>query len=88
MKINKVTQAYDRCAAVREALSDNGKCVEITEDKAGILWERYVLHNGRSAILFATPSWYDVFVPATDSVNVGDTIAAIVRASHGGAKAE
>lgn len=51
--------------------------MEVTEDKCGILWERWLTPNGDSLILFATPSWYDVFVPLTNGVRHIDVASAI-----------
>lgn len=58
----QVRLAYERCETLRRALNKVGGCMEVTEDKAGIVWERYLLNNGRNAILFSTPHWCDIFV--------------------------
>lgn len=57
-----VAQAYTRAEVLRKALREVGGCMEVTEDPHGIVWERYLLNNGRNAVLFSTPHWCDVFV--------------------------
>lgn len=77
-KLSKVAQAYERCKVARSALTDaGGACMEVTEDKAGILWERWVMPGGVSLILFATPTWFDVYAPLTNSNKMHDVVARI-----------
>ncbi len=87
LKQTKVMAAYEKCAPARKALQDIGaRCMEVTEDKCGILWERYFLVEATRAdnttkatniILYATPDWWDVFVPLTKDTTVSGTLAAI-----------
>lgn len=78
-KNTEVMKAYDRSRPGREALFDNGcRSMECTEDKAGIVWERFVTPHGVSLILFATPSWWEVFCPLTSNATVHATVAAII----------
>ena len=80
----EVTKAYERCKDGRSALAKlDARCMECTEDKAGIVWERWLLPNGRSAILFATPHWWDVFVPVSPENSVSATVAALGVAAQG-----
>jgi hypothetical protein len=78
-KLSKVAEAYQRCYIAREALRQSGaRCMEVTEDKCGIVWERYIVGpNGTSVILYATPHWWDVFSPITSDTTNDGTIAAI-----------
>lgn len=48
--------------AVEKVIALGGRCMEQTCDRAGIVWERWLLPNGSSVILFGTPHWRDVFV--------------------------
>ena len=78
MKKKPIHEAYERCAVMRSELTAmNARCVEVTEDKAGILWERWVLANGQHTVLWATPHAWDMFVPATSSRLTADVIAAV-----------
>ena len=82
-EMKPIHAAYTRCELARRALSDmQACCVEVTEDKAGILWERWLLPSGKSAVLFSTPSWWDVFLPACDENNVDATIEAVRLAAQ------
>ena len=76
---SKVTQAYELAAPIRIELGKLGRCMEVTEDKAGILWERWIIHNKRSVILVATPRWADVFVPLSDDLTWNGTIEALKK---------
>lgn len=78
MRMTKVAQAYERSKVAREALFDaNCRAMECTEDKCGIVWERFVTPAGVSLILFATPSWWDVYAPLSPSNLTDETVAAI-----------
>lgn len=80
---SEVTKAYERSKHGREALvAVGGRCMEATEDKAGIVWERWLLPNGTSAVLFATPHWWDVFTPATTENTINATVDAIKAAAE------
>lgn len=78
-KVTNVSKAYECSKVARYALIEAGaRSMECTEDKAGIVWERFIIGpNGTSAILYATPDWWDVFVPLTVDMTIGGTIAAI-----------
>lgn len=80
-KLSKVAQAYKRSEAARKALHDVGaRCMEVTEDKAGIVWERYSLATATTflnLVLFATLDWWDVFTPLTSDTTIDGTITAI-----------
>lgn len=81
-KLSPVAQAYERSKIGRRALFDaDCRAMECTEDKAGIVWERFITPQGRSIILFATPSWWDVFEPVTDEATNDATVAAIKAAA-------
>ena len=83
-KLSKVAQAYERCKIARKALREHACSMEVTEDKCGIVWERWcIVVDGRSMslILFATPSWYEVFRPLTDDQRneaIPEALAALV----------
>lgn len=82
MKVKKtlIQEAYVRCTVMRSELTAmNARCAEVTEDKDGILWERWILPNGRHAVLWATPHTWDMFVSATSSLLTADVIAAVRR---------
>lgn len=85
-KLSPVQQAYVRCEAAHKALREiDAMCMEATEDKRGILWERWIIctpptvvqGSHVSLILFATPSWWDIFAPLTEDTKVDGTIAAL-----------
>ena len=80
-KLSPVAQAYERSKIGREALFDlHARAMECTEDKAGIVWERFVLPDtGHSVILFATPSWWDIFA-TIDSSNMTDATIDALKA--------
>lgn len=75
---------YNRCEPMRKAFSDmDARCMEVTEEKKyGILWERWVLPNGKSAVLWATPFGWDVFLPAGDTNSTEATIALVRSAAQ------
>jgi hypothetical protein len=70
-------KAYELSEPLRHALSDLGRCMEVTEDKCGILWERWLVSGGRSVLLMATPHFVDVFASVTDDVTIDGTIKAL-----------
>jgi hypothetical protein len=81
-KMKPIHEAYSRCEAMRRVLNDmQARCMEVTEDRCGILWERWVLPNGKNAVLWATPHGWDVFLPADDGINADAAIAAVKRAA-------
>ena len=83
MKANsKIAQAYERCKPARDALREiDARCMESTEDKTGILWERYVVFISDdkhiNVTLLSTPDWWDVFTPITNDMRTDGTVAAI-----------
>jgi len=78
-KQTKVMQAYDMASPLRLELDKVGHVMEVTEDKAGILWERWIIErSGISVILFATPHWVDVFAPVTNDPTWKGTIDAVM----------
>lgn len=81
-KMKPIHEAYTRCEAMRRAFSDmNARCMEVTEDRYGILWERWLLPNGKSAVLWATPHGWDVFLPATNDNSTSASIEAVRSAA-------
>lgn len=86
-KLSKVAEAYDRSRIARQALREmDARSMEVTEDKCGIVWERFIVHSDNGAvtpvkatnvILFATPEWWEVFVPLTEDPTNDGTIAAL-----------
>jgi hypothetical protein len=74
--MSKVAEAYTRAGIVRDHLHKIGRCMEVTEDKAGILWERWLIGKTQ-IVLMATPNWAEVFKPVSNAVEWDDTIAAL-----------
>jgi hypothetical protein len=73
----QLRMAYERCKDAREALREiNAIVMEQIEDAAGIVVARYRVGE-RSVVLFATPHWWDVFVPVHDGSSTEDTINAL-----------
>jgi hypothetical protein len=80
--LSPVAEAYERCKEARNALHalDNARCMEVTEDKAGILWERWVLlypNSHAGVILYATPHGWDLYVPLTRDQDINATLDAL-----------
>jgi hypothetical protein len=81
-KMKPIHEAYTRCEEMRRAFSEMGaRCMEVTEDRYGILWERWLLPSGASAVLWATPHGWDVFLPANGTNSTEATIEAVKRAA-------
>lgn len=84
-KLSAVAEAYKRAEIARDWLHKNARCMEVTEDKAGIVWERWLMMSPPDApstchvsvLLQATPHGYDVYVPVSPSSMAADTIAAL-----------
>jgi hypothetical protein len=74
--MSKVAEAYARAKTVRDRLHKIGRCMEVTEDKAGILWERWLIGKTQ-IVLMSTPHWAEVFKPLSNAVEWDDTIAAL-----------
>ena len=74
----EVAKAYERSKPGRDALSEVGaRCRESMEDKAGMVWERWLLPDSTSAVLVATPFWWNVFTPITADPTTAATVEAI-----------
>lgn len=76
---SKMPAIYKKVKPIRDVLHAHGRCMEVIEEKHGILVERWVMGNGRNLVLFATPHWYDVFAPLTTHEAVSATHDAIER---------
>jgi hypothetical protein len=87
MANKKLQEAYAKCKPARDALHEaDAVLMECTEDKAGIVWERWYIQTSDplcqqqeviNVVVFATPTWWDVFVPIVRSQQTADTLAAI-----------
>lgn len=61
-----------------EALIDMGaRCMEQMTDRRGIVCERWILPSGKSAIVYGTPHWRDVFIAVSGSDKWEATVAAL-----------
>lgn len=80
-ELSPVAQAYARSKQGRDLLFKVARCMEVTEDSCGIVWERWLMPDCTSVLLFATPHMWDVFRPVSDSPNVDKTLEAIVDLS-------
>lgn len=81
-KMRPIDEAYARCEPMRRALNDmQAVRREVNEDKYGIVWERWLLPNGKNAVLWATPRAWDIFLPADNSNNTDAAIAAVTLAA-------
>ena len=82
-KNNALVEANERANIARQALRElNAMEMEYTEDKAGIVWARYLLNaqGGNkyiSVILYATPKGWDLFSPVAMSNETQATIDAL-----------
>jgi hypothetical protein len=80
-KLSKVAQAYERAKDARKHLRELGAtCMEATEDKCGILWERWCFlapTTCKNVYLYATPHGWDVSVPAAAGDQAKDTLDAV-----------
>lgn len=84
-RLGDVPAAYKNSAVARRALHLlKATPMECTEDKAGIVWERFVLPTGRSIVLFATPYWWDIFSPISDDGAIKATLEALEKLAEGG----
>lgn len=75
-KQSKVAQAYVRAKPIRDALHEIGRCMEVTEDKAGIVWERWLVGQTQ-VITFSTPHYVEVFQPIIPGNEWADLIGAL-----------
>lgn len=83
-KRSALQEAYERVREAREHLRGlDARCMETTEDKCGILWERWLLPNFRNVYLYATPHGWDLSVTASLSQKTQDTFVAITQWSTG-----
>lgn len=55
----------------------DARCMEQVHDRCGIVCERWILPNGKSAIVYGTPHWRDVFVAVSPSSQWTDTLEAL-----------
>jgi hypothetical protein len=55
------------------------RCMEQVLDRCGIVCERWILPNGKSAIVYGTPHWRDVFVPVSPSDQWQSTVDALKK---------
>jgi len=83
-KLSPVARAYQRSEEVRKALrSLDSRPMELTEDKSGIVWERWTVSVGPmgadfiSVILVATPDWWDLYHPISKSRYTAEVISAL-----------
>lgn len=91
-KFSPVAQAYERSRPARDWLHQRARCMEATEDKCGIVWERWILttHDAKgnptftNLVFYATPHGWDVFKPIADGVMIEDTMAALSALSSTG----
>lgn len=63
--------------AVKVLRELDARCMEQVIDPAGIVIERWALPNGCSVIVYGTPHWRDVFVPAALSTEWDATLEAV-----------
>lgn len=85
MRVKPITEAYIRCEVARNFLRDlPARCMEATEDKAGILWERWVVvkdgpdrNTCMNLYLYATPHGWDISLTASADNDTDATFAAI-----------
>lgn len=87
-KLTSVQLAYERHKPLRQALNQlrgewHAESMETTEDKAGIVWERWLVETRTkgmvSVIVFSTPSWWDLFVPIAQGRDVEGTLEALTK---------
>jgi hypothetical protein len=80
-KLSALQEAYRRAKPARDHLrSLGGRCMESTEDKCGILWERWCFVGNmscRNVYLYATPHGWDLSLTADTSNDVEATLAAV-----------
>lgn len=80
-KLSAVQEAYERAKTAREHLRSLGaRCMEATEDKAGILWERWCVvgeKSCRNVYLYATPHGWDLSLTADVTNDTEKTLAAV-----------
>lgn len=75
----QINDSYTRCAPARLALTRDigARCLEVTTDKAGIVWERYILPSGVVVVLYATPDFWDIYAPVCSTNSTVETLAAV-----------
>jgi hypothetical protein len=76
---SKISQAYEKGREGFKALHAVGRSAHCTEDRVGVVWERFALPNGEEAVIVATPSWWDVFVPLTAELTGSKATEAIAE---------
>lgn len=77
----RVEQAWDNAMIGHNALvvQMDARPMEVTEDASGIIWHRYILPGGTPVVLVATPHWWNIFSPVTESAKVDDTFEAVKK---------
>ena len=71
----RIQEAYARRKQVFVELLELGAtCMECTEDKAGIVWERFMLPNGIPVVVVSTPHWWNIFTEVCSSNMTDHTI--------------
>ena len=78
IKLTKVAQAYERAKPVRDVLHQVGRCMEVTEDKCGIVWERWLVGKSQ-VVLFATPHYTEVFHLLTAGMTWDEVTGAVKK---------
>lgn len=80
-KLSAVQEAYQRAQPARDHLRKlDGRCMEATEDKCGILWERWCFvgeKSCRNVYLYATPHGWDLSLTADVTNDTEKTLAAV-----------
>jgi hypothetical protein len=87
-KLSKVAQAHAKLADARRVLLDAGcRSMELIEDKAGVVAERFVRPgDGRSIILFGTTFYYDAYAPITTENSISEYLSGVAAFAAGGEK--
>jgi len=65
--------------AVEALRALDARCMEQVLDRCGIVCERWILPSGKSAIVYGTPHWRDVFVPVSPAHEWQATIDALTK---------
>jgi hypothetical protein len=88
VKLSKVAQAHEKLAETRRVLREAGcMSMELVEDKAGIVAERFVRPgDGKSIVVWATPHWYDAYAPITSENNLSAYLLGIDEFARAGEK--
>jgi hypothetical protein len=89
-KLSKVAEANEKLAASRRVLFAAGcKSMEVIEDKAGVVAERFIRPgDGKSIILFGTTLWYDAYAPINNENNIEQYLTSLGEFARAGEKRE